>query len=98
MLEIKNLKVKVDNKVILDDFNLKIDDGQVCAIMGPNGVGKSTLSRVIMADSNYKILSGDIIYNGKKINDLKVDERARLGLFLAMQYPMTIAGVSNQDF
>lgn len=98
MLEIKNLKVSIDDKIILNNFNLKIEDGQICAVMGPNGVGKSTLSRVIMADKNYKVLKGDIIYNNKNINNLKVDERARLGFFLAMQYPTVIEGVSNQDF
>ena len=98
MLEIKNLKVSVDNKVILNDFNLKIEDGQICAIMGPNGVGKSTLSRVILGDKNYQILNGSIRYNNQRIDQMSTDERARLGIFLAMQYPNTIEGVSNQDF
>ena len=98
MLEIKNLKVKIDNKIILNNFNLKIEDGQVCAIMGPNGVGKSTLSRVILGDNKYKILEGEIIYNNNKLNKMPTDKRAKLGIFLAMQYPATIEGVSNQDF
>lgn len=98
MLKLTDLKVSIDNKTILNEFNLEIKPGEICAIMGPNGVGKSTLSRVIMADNNYKILSGDIIFNNEKINDLKTDERARLGIFLAMQYPTAIEGVSNQDF
>ena len=98
MLKIENLYVSVNNKKILDNFNLIVNDGEVHAIMGPNGVGKSTLSRVIMGDSNYKVLSGSIVFNGDNIIPLTVDERAKKGIFLAMQYPMEIEGVSNQDF
>ena len=98
MLKIENLKATVDDKVILNDFNIIINDGETHVIMGPNGVGKSTLSRVIMGDSNYKILSGNIIFNGDNLIPLSTDERAKLGIFLAMQYPMEIEGVSNQDF
>lgn len=97
-LEIKNLSVSVNDKIILNDFNFNINDSEVVAIMGPNGVGKSTLSRVIMNDPSYKVISGEIIYNGEVINDLNVTERARKGIFLAMQSPMEIDGVSNQDF
>ena len=97
-LQIKNLDVKIGSKEILKNFNLDINDGEIHAIMGPNGVGKSTLSRVIMGDNNYKVTNGDIMVNGKSILDLRVDERSRLGIFLAMQYPMEIDGVSNQDF
>lgn len=98
MLKINNLEVSTDGKTILKDFNLIINDGEVHAIMGPNGVGKSTLSRVIMGDSNYKINNGDIIFNGDNLSALSTDERAKKGIFLAMQYPMEIEGVSNQDF
>ena len=98
MLKINNIDVSVDKKVILKDFNLDIEDGEIVAIMGPNGVGKSTLSRVIMADKNYSLDKGEITFNDQVINDLKVDERARLGIFLAMQNPTVIEGVSNQDF
>ncbi len=98
MLEIKDLTVKVENKIVLDKFNLTINDGEVHVIMGPNGVGKSTLTKVIMADPNYKVLNGDIIYNGKSILKLTTDERARLGIFLAMQNPLEIDGVTNSDF
>ncbi len=98
MLEIKDLSVKVENKLVLDKFNLTINDGETHVIMGPNGVGKSTLTKVIMADSNYKVINGDIIYNGKSILKLKTDERARLGIFLAMQNPLEIDGVTNSDF
>lgn len=98
MLEIKDLTVKVENKIVLDKFNLVINDGEVHVIMGPNGVGKSTLTKVIMADPNYKVLSGDILYNNESILNLKTDERARLGIFLAMQNPLEISGVTNADF
>lgn len=98
MLKIDNLEVSINNKRILKNFNLNINDGEIHAIMGPNGVGKSTLSRVIMGDSNYKILEGSIVFDGDNLVPLSVDERAKKGIFLAMQYPMEIEGVSNQDF
>ena len=97
-LDIINLSVMVDNKLVLNDFNLSLDNGKIYVLMGPNGTGKSTLSRVIMGDSNYKVMSGDILFNGNSILDKSVDERSRMGIFLAMQYPMEIEGVSNQDF
>lgn len=97
-LDIINLSVMVDNKLVLKDFNLSLDNGKIYVLMGPNGTGKSTLSRVIMGDSNYKVMSGDILFNGNSILDKSVDERSRMGIFLAMQYPMEIDGVSNQDF
>ena len=98
MLQIKNLTVKVENKIVLKDFNLEIEDGQICVIMGPNGVGKSTLTKVIMNDPNYKVISGDIIFNKESILDLTTDERARKGIFLANQNPLEIDGVTNSDF
>ena len=97
-LKIVDLCVSVDDKQILNKFNLEIHSGEIHAIMGPNGTGKSTLSKVIMGDSNYKILSGHIYFDDKEINDMAVDERARLGIFLGMQMPMEIEGVSNADF
>lgn len=97
-LEIKKLYVKIDDKEILKNFNLIINSGEIHAIMGPNGIGKSTLSRVIMGDKNYEIVSGEIYFDGKLLNDLETDERARLGLFLAMQMPVEIEGVTNADF
>ena len=98
MLSIKNIDVLVDNKKVLSNFSLDINDGSIHVIMGPNGVGKSTLSRVIMGDNHYKITKGDIVFNGESIKDMSTDVRSRKGIFLAMQSPMEIDGVSNQDF
>ncbi len=98
MLEIKDLTIKIENKIVLDKFNLKINDGEVHVIMGPNGVGKSSLTKVIMNDPNYEVLEGDIFYNGESILSLTTDERARKGIFLAMQNPLEIDGVTNSDF
>lgn len=97
-LKISNLTVKVLNKIILKDFNLEIKSGEIHVIMGPNGTGKSTLTKVIMGDPHYKITEGEIYFNDTKISELKVDERARLGIFLGMQMPLEIEGVSNADF
>ena len=98
MLSIKNLSVKVAEKNVLKNFNLDIDDGSIHVVMGPNGVGKSTLSRVIMGDNNYIVTSGKILFNDEDITKLSTDARSRLGIFLAMQSPLEIDGVSNQDF
>ena len=97
MLKIDNLSVKVGDKRILKNLNLNINDGEVHAIMGPNGTGKSTLSKVIMRDDTFTVTSGNIEYNGKDILSLTTDEVARSGIFLAMQYPISIEGVSNAD-
>lgn len=97
-LEIKKLNVSINGKKILNDFNLKINSGEIHAIMGPNGIGKSTLTKVIMGDSHYKVESGKVLYDGKDILKLTVDERAKLGIFLAMQSPFEIEGVTNADF
>ena len=98
ILNIDNLTVKVAGKTILKDFCLEIKSGEIHAIMGPNGTGKSTLTKVIMGDPNYEIVKGTISYNGKVINDMPVNERAKLGIFLGMQMPMAIEGVTNADF
>lgn len=98
ILKIENLTVEVAGKTILKDFNLEIKSGEIHAIMGPNGTGKSTLTKVIMGDPNYKIVKGKIIYNGKVINKMPVNERAKLGIFLGMQMPLAIEGVTNADF
>ena len=100
MLEIKKVNTITtdDESKILNDLSLTINDGEVHAIMGPNGTGKSTLSKTIMGSYKYKLVSGDIIFNGTKLNDLEVYERARLGIFLAMQDPTVVEGVSNSEF
>ena len=97
-LSIKKLCVEVEKKIILNNFNLDIEPGSIHAIMGPNGVGKSTLSRVIMGDSRYHIIEGDILFDDESIVKCLPDERSRKGIFLSMQSPMEIDGVSNQDF
>ena len=98
MLSIKNIDVLVDNKKVLNNFSLDINDGSIHVIMGPNGVGKSTLSRVIMGDNNYKVTNGDILFNNENIVGMSTDVRSKKGIFLVMQNPMEIDGVSNQDF
>ena len=97
-LQIIDLYAKVEDKEILKGVNLEINTGEVHAIMGPNGTGKSTLSSVIMGHPKYQVTGGDILFDGKSILDMPVDERARLGLFLAYQYPTEIPGVTNSDF
>ena len=97
LLEIKDLSVTIDNKSILNNFNLKINKSEIHVIMGPNGVGKSTLSKVIMGDQNYNIKKGNIIFNNIDITNMSTDERARLGIFLSMQNPSEIEGVNNAE-
>ncbi len=97
-LEIKNLCVSVNNKKILNDFNLTIKKGEVHAIMGPNGTGKSTLSRVLLGDSNYCIDSGDIFLDHESILNLDTFLRARKGMFLCYQNPLSIDGITNSEF
>lgn len=96
-LKIEHLTVEVENKTILKDFNLEIKSGEIHAIMGPNGTGKSTLSKVIMGSDEYHIVEGTITYNDTIINDLSTDKRAKLGIFLGMQMPLEIEGVTNAD-
>lgn len=97
-LKIENLTVLVENKKILDNFELEMNTGEIHVIMGPNGTGKSTLTKVIMADPSYEVVNGNIYFDDKNINELTTDERARLGIFLGMQSPIEIEGVSNADF
>lgn len=98
VLEIKNLHVSIEDKQILKGVNLTLKTGEIAAIMGPNGTGKSTLSAAIMGNPNYEVTEGEILFDGQNILDLEVDERARLGLFLAMQYPSEIPGITNAEF
>ncbi|AGC91149.1 MAG: Fe-S cluster assembly ATPase SufC [Staphylococcus warneri] len=97
-LEIKDLHVSIDDKEILKGVNLTINTGEIHAIMGPNGTGKSTLSSAIMGHPSYEVTQGEVLLDGVNILELEVDERAKAGLFLAMQYPSEITGVTNADF
>lgn len=98
MLKLENLKFKIANKQILDNFNLEIKDGEIHAIMGPNGIGKSTLTKIIMAHPDYKLESGKIYFDDNLINDKEVDEIAKMGIFVSFQNPIEIDGVTNNDF
>ncbi len=98
MLNIKKLNVVVGDKKILNDFNLEINDGEIHAIMGPNGTGKSTLSKVILGNKDYEVKSGTIKLNGKSLIGLTTDEIARLGVFVSFQNPVSIEGVQNSEF
>ena len=97
MLVIKNLKASINNREILKGLNLKINPGEVHAIMGPNGSGKSTLANVLSGKNGHKI-SGEVKYLGESLNDIPVEERAQKGIFLAFQYPLEIPGVNTNNF
>ena len=97
-LDIKDLSVKIENKNILKNLNLKINKGEVHAIMGPNGCGKSTLANVLAGKEDYEILSGQITFKDKDLLDLNIEERAQEGMFLAFQYPIEIPGVNITPF
>ena len=98
LLEVKNLHAHINNNKILKGVNLSIFEGEIHAIMGTNGSGKSTLSKVIAGHPSYTITEGEILFQGKNICDLDPDLRSHLGIFLAFQYPVEIAGVDNQEF
>ena len=97
MLEIKNLKASINKKSILNGLNLKINPGELHAIMGPNGSGKSTLANVLSGKNGYEI-SGELKFKGESLKEISVDERARKGIFLAFQYPLEIPGVNTNIF
>ncbi|ANE48470.1 iron ABC transporter ATP-binding protein [Paenibacillus swuensis] len=95
---IEGLKATIEGKEILKGINLDIKGGEIHAIMGPNGTGKSTLASTLMGHPKYEVQDGSVTLNGEDVLDMAVDERARAGLFLAMQYPSEITGVTNSDF
>lgn len=97
MLKVNNLKVEVEGKEILKGVEMEVNKGEVVALMGPNGSGKSSLSNALMGNPDYAITGGEIIFEGKKINELTPDERANLGIFMAFQYPVAIPGVKVRD-
>ena len=97
-LEIIDLHVSIEDKQILKGVNLVMNTGEIHAIMGPNGTGKSTLSQAIMGHPSYTITKGQVLLDGEDVTEMEVDERARAGLFLAMQYPSEIAGITNAEF
>ena len=98
MLQVKNLKVRVEDREILKGINLTVNTGEVHAIMGPNGSGKSTLARALSGHPGYEVTEGQVVYDGKDLLDMDPDERAREGLFMAFQYPVEIPGVNNAYF
>lgn len=97
-LTITNLACQVEDSEILHDVNLTIRGGEIHAVMGPNGAGKSTLASALMGHPRYEVTRGEATLDGENVLELEVDERARAGLFLAMQYPAEISGVTNSDF
>jgi Fe-S cluster assembly ATP-binding protein len=98
LLEIRDLHVSIKGKEIIHGLNLEVNSGEVHAIMGPNGTGKSTLALAIAGKDGYEITQGEVIYKGQVINDMPPEERARIGIFLGFQYPVEIPGVSLTNF
>ena len=96
-IEIKDLNVEIDKKIILKNLNLNINKSEIHAIMGPNGTGKSTLSKIIIGYPEYKITSGDILVNSQSILKLEINERSNLGIFLVYQNPISIDGLTNSE-
>lgn len=97
-IEIKNLHVSIEDKEILKGVNLTVEQGRIHAIMGPNGTGKSTLAYTLMGHPSYKVTEGEVFFKGQNVLELEPDERSRLGIFLAFQYPVAIPGVTVANF
>ncbi|WP_044641052.1 Fe-S cluster assembly ATPase SufC [Risungbinella massiliensis] len=97
-LSIQDLKVEIEGKEILKGVNLEVKGGEIHAIMGPNGTGKSTLASALMGHPKYEVTGGSVLLDEEDVLEMEVDERARAGLFLAMQYPSEVSGVTNSDF
>lgn len=97
-LTVKDLHVAIEGKEILKGLNIEINGGEIHAVMGPNGTGKSTLAAALMGHPKYEVTSGKVSFNGKDLLEMEVDERAREGLFLGMQYPSEIPGITTSDF
>lgn len=97
-LEVRDLRVKIEDKEILSGLNLSVKRGEIHAIMGPNGAGKSTLAKVIGGHPSYEVVGGEILFQGTDLLELEPEERARLGIFVSFQYPLEIPGVSNVEF
>jgi Fe-S cluster assembly ATP-binding protein len=98
LLEVKNLRVEIDGKKILSGLDLKVEQGQVAAIMGPNGSGKSTLAYVLAGKPDYEVIEGEVLLDGQSVLEMGPDERAAKGIFLAFQYPVEVPGVATMTF
>src|ERR671933_2704926 len=98
LLEIRNLRARVEDKEILRGIDLAVNAGEVHAVMGPNGSGKSTLAQVLAGNPAYEVTGGSVTYDGRDLLELEPEERAQSGIFLAFQYPVEIPGVSNAYF
>jgi Fe-S cluster assembly ATP-binding protein len=98
MLKIENLRVEIDGQEIVKGLDLEVGEGEIHAIMGPNGSGKSTLANVLMGHPRYEVTGGSITFRGEDVFELEPDERAKLGMFLAFQYPSEVPGVSVANF
>ena len=98
LLNVKNIKARVEEQEILKGIDLKINKGEIHVFMGPNGAGKTTFANVIMGNPRYELTDGEIYYEGELINDLKVDERARKGIFMSFQAPISVPGITVENF